>query len=194
MSSRSGQTGVSLGDLLAATGAVILLVSLWRPWYELRFPDEVLAQAREFSSRMGELGPFAQQGIDELQARGAVPVTAWQIFEQADTLLAVAAGLVLGLVLLNAFGALAARQDGVIVLIGLVAAGLVAFRLVSPPGADMPAGLDLLHPATGAYLALAGALLMAGGGMLAAMRTGAPAPAAPAQTVRPDQIKIWDAS
>ena len=135
-----GGKGLSLGDLVSGLGAVVLLVSLWRPWYELRFPDEVLAQARQFTSRMGELAPFAQQGIDELQTRGSVPITAWQAFEQADTLLAVAAGAVLGLVLLNATGALAARLDGVLVLAGLVATGLVAFRLVSPPGPDIAAG------------------------------------------------------
>ena len=111
MSARGGQPGLSVGDVLSGLGAVVLLVSLWRPWYELRFPDEVIAQARAFSSRLGELGPFAQQGLDELQEQGAVPVTAWQVFDQADAMLAAAAGVVLGLVLLNAVGALAARQD-----------------------------------------------------------------------------------
>ncbi len=81
-----------MGDVLSGLGAVLLLVSLWRPWYELRIPDEVIAQARAFSSRIGELGPFAQQGLDQLQEQGAVPVTAWQVFEQADAMLAVAAG------------------------------------------------------------------------------------------------------
>ncbi len=75
-------------------------------WYELRFPDEMIAQARAFSSQLGELGPFAQQGLDQLQAQGAVPVTAWEVFDQADAVLAAAAGVVLGLVLLNAVGAL----------------------------------------------------------------------------------------
>ena len=196
MGPRTGK-GVSLGDLVSGLGAVILLVSLWRPWYELRFPDEVLAQARQFTSRMGELAPFAQQGIDELQTRGSVPITAWQAFEQADTLLAVVAGAVLGLVLLNATGALAERLDGVLVLAGLVATGLVGFRLISPPGPDTPLAPDLLHPATGLYAALAGALLMAVGGIVAlshdATPSAPPAPAAPPPAAA-QQIKVWDAS
>ena len=88
MSPRTGQGGLSLGDVLSGLGAVLLLASLWRPWYELRIPEELITQARAFTSRMGELGPFAQQGLDELQSQGAVPLTAWQVFEQADTALA----------------------------------------------------------------------------------------------------------
>lgn len=190
-----------MGDVLSGLGAVVLLVSLWRPWYELRFPDEVIAQARAFSSRLGELGPFAQQGLDQLQAQGAVPVTAWQVFDQADAMLAAAAGVVLGLVLLNAVGALAARQDTILILAGVVATALVGHRLVSPPGPDVPFGPELLHPATGAYMALAGALLMAGGGLAAAMGRAAPQPAAapitapePAAPLQTQQFKIWDAS
>jgi len=194
MSARNGRPGLSLGDLVAGAGAVALLISLWRPWYELRIPDELVSQARAFTSRMGELGPFAQQGLDQLQSQGAVPLTAWQVFEQADTVLAVAAALVLGLVGLNAVGALSVRLDGVIVLAGLVAAALVGLRLASPPGPDMPFGPDLLHATTGAYVALVGALAMAAGGVMAVIGQGAPTPAAPAQPVAPHQVKIWDAS
>lgn len=196
MGPRTGHGGVTLGELLSGLGAVVVMVSLWRPWYELRFPDELLQQARAFSSRMGELGPYAQQGIDELQSRGSVPVTAWQAFEQADTVLAVAAGVVLGLVLLNAIGALSARLDGALVLAGLVATGLVAFRLVSPPGPDAALAADLLHPASGLYMALVGALLMTGGGIMT-LSGGATSTAPPAPTGTPlpaHQVRVWDAS
>jgi len=197
MSSRTGQGGLSLGDLLSGLGAVLLLVSLWRPWYELRIPEEMIAQARAFTSRMGEMGTFAQQGLDELQSQGAVPLTAWQVFEQADAALAVVAGLTLGLVLLNAVGALAARQDGLLVLAGLVASALVAYKLVNPPGPDVPMAADLLHATTGAYMALVAGLLMAGGGLIA-MLGGSPAPVPAAAPVPPaaaaGQVKVWDAS
>jgi hypothetical protein len=196
MTPRTGKGGVSAGELLAALGAAIVLASLWRPWYELRFPDEVLSQARAFSTRMGELAPFAQQGIDELQARGSVPLTAWQAFEQADTALAVLACVVLGLVLLNLMGALRARMDGAIVLAGLVAAGVIGFRMVSPPGPDTPFGPDLLHPATALYAGLLGALLIVGGGIAALGRSAAPAtPPAPAPPpAAAQQARVWDAS
>ena len=79
------------------------------------------------------------------------------------------AGLTLGLVLLNAVGALAARQDGLLVLAGLAATALVAFKLVNPPGPDVPMAAGLLHTASGAYMALVAALLVAGGGIVALM-------------------------
>ena len=101
-------------------------------------------------------------------------MTAWEVFDQADTAMAVTSCVVLGLVALTATGALSARQDGVLVLAGLVAAGLVAFRLVNPPGADVPIAADLLHATTGAYVGLAGALLMAAGGVMAAMGQAPP--------------------
>jgi hypothetical protein len=173
---------------------VLLLVSLWRPWYELRIPDEMVAQARAFTSRMGEMGSFAQQGLDQLQSQGAVPLTAWQVFEQADTALAVVAGLTLGLVLLNAAGALAARQDGFLILAGMAATALVAYKLVNPPGPDGPMVAGLLHATTGAYMALVAGLLMAGGGLMATLG-GSPAPVpAPVTPLAPGQVKVWDAS
>ena len=70
MSAANGRPGLSLGDVVAGLGALVLLISLWRPWYELRIPDELITQARAFSSRMGEFGAFAQQGLDELQSQG----------------------------------------------------------------------------------------------------------------------------
>jgi len=196
MSSRTGQGGLSLGDLLSGLGAALLLISLWRPWYELRLPEEFISQARAFTSRMGELGPFAQQGLDQLQSQGDLPVTGWQVFEQADAALAVMAGLTLGLVLLNAVGALAARQDGVLALVGLAATAVVAFRLVNPPGPDIPMAADLLHATSGAYMALVAGLLMAGGGVVALVGQGAPAPApVPAPpAAAAGQVKVWDAS
>ena len=62
-------------------------------------------------------------------------MTAWQVFDQADAVLAAAAGVVLGLVLLNAVGALAARQDTILVLSGLVATALVGLPAGQPAGA-----------------------------------------------------------
>ena len=131
-----------------------------------------------------------------MSARGGQPG-----LSVGDAVLAGAAGVVLGLVLLNALGALAARQDTILILAGLMATALVGHRLVSPPGPDVPLGPDLLHPATGAYLALAGALLMVGGGLASAMGRAAPAPAPapepapePPTPVQAQQFKIWDAS
>jgi hypothetical protein len=180
-----------LGEFVAGLGAVVLLASLWQPWYRLTFPDELLSQAQSMAPRMGEMGGFVTQGIDQLRSAGDLPVTAWQAFDQADMLLAGAAAVALGLVVLNAIGALATRLDNVIVLAGAVALATVAYRLASPPGSNSPLAADLLHPATALYAGLLGAALMLAGGLMA---LGTPtAPAATPQSPGTD-VRIWSAS
>ena len=185
MRSRSGSGAVPLGEVVASLGALLLLGSLWRPWYELRFPPEVLSQARAMAPHMGDLAPFVSQGVDQLSSAGAIPVTAWQAFDQADVVLAAAAAVALGLVALNLMGALTARLDGVIALAGLVGAATVAFRLVSPPGSGTPLGDQLLHPATALYVGLAGAGMIAAGGVMALTAGSGPPVPAPAVAASP---------
>jgi hypothetical protein len=189
---------VSLGEIAASLGALLLLGSLWRPWYELRFPASVLSRAKAIAPHMGEMGPVISQGVDQLASVGAIPVTAWQAFEQADLVLAGVAAVTLGLVALDAVGALAARMDGVIVLAGLVGAVTVVSRLVSPPGSGNPLDEQLLHPATALYLGLLGAVMIAAGGLLAlaapspgAAAAAAPGPPSPAAA---GEVRVWDAS
>jgi hypothetical protein len=189
---------VPLGEVVASLGALLLLGSLWRPWYELRFPASVLSQAKAAAPRMGDLGPLLSQGVDQLSSAGGIPVTAWQAFEQADVVLAAAAAAALGLVALNAVGALAVRLDGVIVLSGLVAAATVVSRLVSPPGSGTPLGDQLLHPATALYLGLLGAGIIAAGGVMAlAASADGPVvvhPVAPPPPAAAGDVRVWDAS
>jgi hypothetical protein len=190
---------VPLGEVVASLGALLLLGSLWRPWYELRFPPEVLSQARAAAPHLGDLGPFVTQGVDQLASAGAIPVTAWQAFEQADVVLAAAAAVALGLVALNAVGALTARLDGVIALAGAVAVATVISRLVSPPGSGTPLGDQLLHPATALWLGLIGAGMMAAGGVMA-LAAGDGRPVAvhgvtvPPPPVAAGDVRVWDAS
>jgi hypothetical protein len=186
---------VALGEVLAALGAVLLLGSMFRPWYELNFPDSLLSQARAYSGRLGELGPFLNQGIDELQRRGGIPVTAWQVLDSADIVLAVAAGAVIAAVLLNAAGALTRRLDGAIVLAGLVAAGIVTFRLISPPGTTPLLDEQLLSAQPAIYLALVGSLMMVFGGVAGSLSSTSEASPVPATTPAwAGEVKVWDAS
>jgi hypothetical protein len=189
---------VPLGEVVASLGALLLLGSLWRPWYELRFPPEVLSQARAAAPHLGDLGPFVTQGVDQLASAGAIPVTAWQAFEQADVVLAAAAAVALGLVALNAVGALTARLDGVIALAGAVAVATVISRLVSPPGSGTPLGDQLLHPATALWLGLIGAGMMAAGGVMALAAGDGPVPVhgvtVPPPPVAAGDVRVWDAS
>jgi hypothetical protein len=198
MRSRTGTGAVPLGEVVASLGALLLLGSLWRPWYELRFPPEVLSQAKAAAPHLGDLAPFVSQGVDQLSSVGAIPLTAWQAFEQADVVLAAAAAVALGLVALNVVGALTARLDGVIALAGLVAAVTVVSRLVSPPGSGTPLGDQLLHPATALWLGLLGAAMIAAGGVMALAASPGPAlPASPGVAPPPaaaGEVRVWDAS
>ena len=188
MDRRARQT--PLGELVAGLGAVILLASLWQPWYRLTFPEQLLSQAQAMAPRMGEMGGFITQGVDQLRSAGDLPVTAWQAFDQADMVLAGAAAVALGLVLLNLVGALATRLDNVIALAGVLASATVLYRLASPPGSNTPLG-DLLHPATALYAGLVGAAMMLAGGLMA---LGAPASASAASPDPDPTVRIWSAS
>ena len=127
------QARLTLGELLAAAGALLLVGSMFRPWYELNLPESLVTRARSATGQFGEFGAFLQQGLDELQRQGGIPVKAWEIFEGADIVLAVAAAAVVGAVALNAAGALTRGLGGAIALAGLVATGIVAFKLSRHP-------------------------------------------------------------
>lgn len=185
---------VGLGDLIAALGAVLLVGSMFRPWYELNFPESLLSQARAYSGQLGELGPFLNQSIDELQRRGGIPVTAWQVLDKADIVLAVAAGVVIAAVALNAAGALTRRLDAAIVLAGLVAAGVVTFRLISPPGTTPLLEEQLLSAQPGIYAALVGSLLMVFGGVQASLSGESVAKPEPKPPAWSGEVRVWDAS
>jgi hypothetical protein len=184
---------LSLGELVAGLGALLLVGSMFRPWYELKFPDGLLSQARAYSGQFGQFGEQINQGIDELQRSGGIPITAWQVLDTADIVLAVAAGAVIGAVALNAGGALTRGLDGVILIAGLVAAGIVAFHIVSPPGATPLLDQQLLSAQPGIYAALAGSLLMVFGGIWARLGEALPEPA-PSPPLLAGEVRIWDRS
>jgi len=198
MQAQSRNAPVPIGEWIAALGAVCLLATLFRPWYELNIPEEFLSQARGMAPQMGEFGSFFTQGLEELQRQGPIALTAWQVFDSADVVLAALAAAVLAAVALNATGALRRRLDGYIALLGGAAAALVAFKLLSPPGAT-PGLLSeqLLQAQPVVYAALLAAVAMVGGGLLAlssgeSRSTTDP----PAQTPAfdPSQARIWNAS
>jgi len=198
MQARSNNAPVPIGEWLAAVGAVCLLGALFRPWYELNLPDEFLSQARGLAPQMGEFGSFVTEGLEELQRQGPITVTAWQVFDSADVALAALAAAVLALVALNAAGALTRRLDGYIVLLGSAAAAVVAFKLLSPPGAT-PGLLSeqLVQARPAMYFGLLSAAAMAGGGLLA-LTAGETRPTSgpPAQPpmLDPSEVRIWPAS
>jgi hypothetical protein len=156
---------VPVGTWIAVLGAVGLFMALFMPWYELSLPDEFLSEVNAAAPELGEFGPLLSQGLAELDPLRA---TAWQAFGSADIVLAGVALAVLGAAAVRLSGG----SSGVwIARLGGFAAGLVLFKLVSPPGASPELSEQLLQPEPGLYLALVCALAIAGGGALTA-RTG----------------------
>ena len=167
------------GHLLSALGALLAAGSLWLPWYGLDLgsavDDAVTRQTPKGPG--GELAAQLVRGFASALA-SLVQLTGWRAFSTTDVVLAVGA-----LAVLLAVGALATggsleaptvtRLCGAL---GVAGALLVAARIVSPPGPD-----GTLAPRHGAWMGLAGTLLVALGAWWASVpaRT-APAPPAPA--------------
>jgi hypothetical protein len=162
-----GSHRTPLGEWLAVAGAAVLFGSLFLPWYEFTLPAGLLEQGQAATPSMGEFGSLLQAGFAELARAGGVPLTGWQALDSLDVVLAGAAALVVAGVALNATGALAARPDGAIALIGLLAGGLVLYRMAAPPLAEFLEGEDLLSPKQGFHAALLGTALIVGGGVWA---------------------------
>jgi hypothetical protein len=162
------QKGLRTGHFLALVGALLAVVSLWRPWYRVEFPPEF----RNLFSSGGELGK--DPGLFGQLARGvaaAIPseisVSGWDALKGADVTLVIAAVVVVATTL-AASGAingmrvdadLAARAASVT---GAVVLAVAVWHVVKTPGAG-PAS-DWIHPTSGLWIAVgAGAAMLAGG-------------------------------
>ena len=137
-----------------------MLLSLWLPWYSFQIPAGVLNQAEQAGSQFGALAPLIQRGADLLRQLGPQHLTAWDVFHQIDVALAVAAVLAAALAALALTGR-ATGVSAVIAVAGGVAASLILYRLLKPPGPS-----EILHPAWGLWFALAGSAAIVLGGLL----------------------------
>ncbi len=146
---------------LAALGAAGLLASLWRPWYSFTIPPAFIDQAEGVAGQFGALAPLITQGAEIARHLGVLQVSGWQVLNQIDIVLALLAGAAGGASLVS-IGDRARGAGRLIAGAGTVAALLCAYRTIVPPGPT-----DLLHPATGAYLALGCSVAVIAGGLLA---------------------------
>ncbi|MFN8124828.1 MAG: hypothetical protein U0237_20675 [Thermoleophilia bacterium] len=159
--------GVPWGPFAVLTGALLTLAGLWAPWYRLDLPDGFFGGvARQVVPADGSAGSaffqmFATQ-IDTLEREGRLQVDAWDVFRYVDTGIAAVAVLAVVALLLTHTGHLTRFPSDAVSLGGILAAGVVIFRIVNPPG---PAGI--LHVMLGAWLCLAGVALMVVGSRLA---------------------------
>jgi hypothetical protein len=151
--------------LLAASGAAGLLISLWLHWYAFTIPTAAIDQAEQMAGQFGALAPLIHQSAVIARNLGELHLTAWQALQQIDIVLAGLAGVAGAVALMSA----ATRAGAAVALAGVAALGLCGYRTIVPPG---PSGL--LHPATGAYLALACCMAIILGGFLLGDREAAP--------------------
>lgn len=159
--------GIPWGPFTVLTGALLALAGLWAPWYRLDLPDGFFGGvARQVVPADGSAGSaffqmFATQ-IDTLEREGRLQADAWDVFRYVDMGIAVAAVVAIAALLLAHTGHLERFPSDAVSLVGILAAGMVIFRIVDPPG---PAGI--LHVMLGAWVCLAGAVLMVVGSRLA---------------------------
>ena len=139
---------VSLGELIAAAGALVLLVCMFLPWFD---------------------GTLTGGGV-----RFDTPTkTGWQAFDGVfDLLIVVLAAVPLGVVagrVANRLPPLPMAQDSLVLAAGALLVALVAFRLIDPP--DLTAvpvpGLEPDYSRkAGVFVALIAAGAIAAGGSL----------------------------
>jgi len=180
--------GLRSGHLVALTGALLSLGSLWAPWYRLHIPAALRELVQQRADAVG--GPAADF-VRSLTALlpDSVSGDAWLVFERTDVVLALIGVLVIA-VLLAAAGAfgpgvrVAGQASARITTgAGALAALTVGARILDPPGPN--AYLDVRW---GAWACLLGCVLMIAGGLLANDRpfvpvaVVAPPPAPPAVT------------
>jgi hypothetical protein len=180
------QKGLRLGHFLALAGALVAVVSLWRPWYRVEFPPEL----RDLFSSGGRLG--SDPGLFGELVRGmaaampsSVSVSGWEALKGADVTIAVVAiGAVA--VILAASGAVSGmRVDAVLAaraatLAGVAVLVVAVWHVVKMPGEG--AASDWIHAASGLWMAIGGGAAMLGGGLWAgadlATPTGRPSASA----------------
>ena len=112
----------------------------------------------------GVLGQFARDLLTMLPSH--IEATAWQAFEKGDVVLLVCA-------LAAVFAALLQRMD-VVGIAGALATGTVVIEMIDQPGPG-----ELVSLKWGAWLALAGALLIAGASRMRSRKAVAAHPPTP---------------
>ncbi|MEA2366355.1 MAG: hypothetical protein QOI32_1867 [Thermoleophilaceae bacterium] len=148
-------TKLTTGDIVAGVGGLVLLISLFLPWYGV--------------------------SADVAGVSVSVSGSGWEVLGFIDILLFLIAVVAIVVVAARAAGRLPAEVPGSVVLLGLgaLAVLLVLFRIIDIPAGDVPDGVDLSRK-LGIFIALIGAAAVAYGGWRTNAETpGVAAPARP---------------
>jgi hypothetical protein len=165
------QKGLRTGHFLALVGALLAVVSLWRPWYRVELPPafrDLFSSGGQLGSDPGLLGQLVRGMATALP--GSVSLSGWDALKGADVALTVAAAAVVATVLAASGAISGMRVDAglaarVAALAGAVVLGVAAWHVVKTPG-DGPAS-DWVHVGGGLWLAVGAGVAMLGGGLWA---------------------------
>jgi hypothetical protein len=159
--------GLRLGHFLGLLGAFAALTSLWRPWYTVDVPQQLRdVLSNEGAKSSGALGQVMQGLVAVLPDR--ISASGWQALQGADVAICLgaiaAAALVVGAA--GAFGG-AIRVDALAAGRGLAVLAAGGLVLVIVHLLHRPLDSDLVHPAGGLWIALAGCGVGLIGGLMA---------------------------
>jgi hypothetical protein len=172
----AARQGLRGGQYLGALGALVLIASLFMPWFQADLsavPTDDLERALDDLGLLGELGRAILQGVADLERslEDRIGGNAWELFSTVDIVLLVCAVAVLALTLAStgALRPLALHPVTAALLAtiaGAVATGLVIVKLV-----DQPDPALLLEPDYGIYVALGAAVAITVGNLSAVVGT-----------------------
>jgi hypothetical protein len=147
---------LTIGDMIAGVGGIVLLISLFLPWYGAS------VSVAGFSASSSASG--------------------WEVLSFVDILLFLISLAAIAIVAAKATGQLPAEVPAALMLLGLgaLAVLLVLFRIIDIPAGDVPDEVDLSRK-VGIFLALIGAGAVAYGGW----RTNTETPGARVATTTP---------
>ena len=148
---------LTTGDIIAGVGGIVLLISLFLPWYGASV----------------DVGGFSASESGN----------GWEAMSFIDILLFVIALVAIAVVAARATGQLPAEVPAAVVLLGLgaLAVLLVLYRIIDiPVEGDIPDEVDLSRK-IGVFVALIGAAAVAYGGWRRNTETPGAGPAAPAR-------------
>jgi uncharacterized membrane protein YiaA len=164
-----------IGWLTSALGAIVLVVSVFLPWYALSLTAQGVALIQQLQSEQvqrfgnatlqGELGSLHAR-VGALAGQQLGTITAHQAFSTISVVLLVAGGLGILLSLLPLARQSSSDFDGTgpwLALLGLIAAACVLYRMGVRPAEDATEVSLTLRE--GAWLALLGSVAMVAGGL-----------------------------
>jgi hypothetical protein len=174
------QKGLRSGHFLALAGALAAFASLWRPWYEMRITQQMRdAISGQIAQDPGLLGQMARGMATALPS--SISASGWKQLDGADTAVTVGA-IVVVILVLGAGGVFGSGGPGTPVWLDpRVSAGRIAFagacgvalalvHVVNQP--DDGPGSDYFYVAQGLWIALAGCVAVAVGGLWVYLETG----------------------